>query len=145
MALTISATDTELPAPLNAVFQQTLLRNAMVRCPYFIGTTPAELSKHRGSFQASFRRIANLSTATSGLTQLTGEAAYMQARSAAALSVSAVNATVAKYGNFVILNEEAEGYLQPRTPRSKHLPQDELQCFGLVWPWLGLERVFHKR
>ena len=108
MALTISATDTELPAPLNAVFQQTLLRNAMVRCPYFIGTTPAELTKHRGSFQASFRRIANLSTATSGLTQLTAEASYMQGRSAAALSVTAVNATVAKYGNFVILNEEAD-------------------------------------
>ena len=108
MALTISATDTELPAPLNAVFQQTLLRNAMVRCPYFMGTTAAELSKHRGSFQASFRRIANLSAATTGLTQLTGTAAYMQGRDAAALSVTAVNATVAKYGNFVILNEEAD-------------------------------------
>jgi N4-gp56 family major capsid protein len=108
MALTISATDTELPAPLNAVFQQTLLRNAMVRCPYFMGTTPAELTKHRGSFQASFRRIANLSAATSGLSELQSEAAYMQGRSAAALSVAAVNATVAKYGNFVILNEEAD-------------------------------------
>lgn len=108
MALTVSATNVELPAPLNAVFQQTLLRNAKARAPYFIGTMPAELVKHRGSFQASFRRIANLSAATSGLSELQGEAAYMQGRSAAALSVTAVNATVGKYGNFVILNEEVD-------------------------------------
>lgn len=108
MALTISATNVELPAPLNAVFQQTLLRNAKSRAPYFIGTMPAELNKHRGSFQASFRRIANLSAATGGISELQGEAAYMQARNAAALSVTAVNATVAKYGNFVVLNEEVD-------------------------------------
>ena len=48
MPLTISATDTELPKPLNAVFQQTLLRNAQVRAPYFSGTVPGELVKHRG-------------------------------------------------------------------------------------------------
>lgn len=108
MALTISATDTELPAPLNAVFQQTLLRNAMVRCPYFIGTVPAELSKHRGSFQASFRRISNLSAATSALSEQQTTAAYMGGRSSAALAVTAVNATVSKYGNFVILSEEAD-------------------------------------
>lgn len=108
MALTISASDTELPAPLNAVFQQTLLRNAKTRAPYFIGTMPAELSKHRGSFQASFRRIGNLTAATTALSEQQATAAYMGGRDAAALSVTAVNATVSKYGNFVILNEEVD-------------------------------------
>ncbi len=108
MALTISATDTELPAPVNAVFQQTLLRNARVRAPYFAGTVPAQLTRQRGSFTASFRRIENLTEATTALSELQGNAAYMQGRNAAALSVTAVNATVSKYGNFVILNEEVD-------------------------------------
>ncbi|MEE9158909.1 MAG: N4-gp56 family major capsid protein [Gammaproteobacteria bacterium] len=106
MALTISATDTELPKPLNAVFQQTLLRNAQVRAPYFIGTEAAALSTQNGSNVAMWRRIENLAAATSALTELTTTASYMQGRGAAALSVTNVTATMAKYGNFVILNEE---------------------------------------
>lgn len=108
MALTISATDTELPKPLNAVFQQTLLRNAQVRAPYFAGTVPGELTKQRGSNVAMWRRINNLAAATSALSELTTTAAYMQGRSSAALSVTNVTATAAKYGNFVILNEEVD-------------------------------------
>ncbi len=107
MALTISATNTELPVPLNAVFQQTLLRNAMVRAPYYVGTVPGRLTMQNGSNVASWRRIENLSAATSALTELTTTAAYGQGRDAAALSVTAVTATMSKYGNFVILNEEA--------------------------------------
>lgn len=108
MALTISATDVELPKPLNAVFQQTLLRNAQVRAPYFIGTASGELAKHRGSNVASWRRIENLAVATSALSELTTTASYMQGRNAAALSVTPVTATLSKYGNFVILNEEVD-------------------------------------
>lgn len=108
MALTISATDTELPKPLNAVFQQTLLRNAQVRAPYFVGTAAGELTKQRGSNIAAWRRIENLTPATSALSELQTTAAYMQGRSAAALSVTPVTATMSKYGNFVILNEEVD-------------------------------------
>ena len=108
MALTISATDTELPKPVNTVFQQTLLRNAKVRAPYFLGTMPGELNKNRGSATCTWRRIENLSAATTALAELDAEASYMQGRSAAALSVTDYTATVSKYGNFVILNEEAE-------------------------------------
>ncbi len=108
MALTISATDTELPKPLNAVFNQTLLRNAQVRAPYFAGTVPAAVERRRGSNVAMWRRIENLTEATSALSELTGTAAYMQGRDAAALSVTNVTATLSKYGNFVILNEEVD-------------------------------------
>lgn len=113
MALTISATDSELPKPLNAVFNQTLLRNAQVRAPYFAGTVPGELIRQRGSNVAMWRRIENLSAATSALSELTGNASYMQGRDAAALSVTNVTATMNKYGNFVIINEEVDVYLQP--------------------------------
>ena len=106
MPLTISATDSELPKPVNAVFQQTLLRNAKPRAPYFAGTVPGVLQKQRGSATVTWRRIENLSAATGGLSELTNTAAYMQGRSAAALSVTNINATASKYGNFVILNEE---------------------------------------
>ena len=108
MALTISATDTELPKPLNAVFQQTLLRNAQVRAPYFAGSVPGRLTVQNGSNVASWRRIENLTEATTALSELQGNAAYGQGRNSAALSVTAVTATMAKYGNFVILNEEVD-------------------------------------
>ena len=108
MALTISATDTELPKPLNAVFQQTLLRNAQVRAPYFVGTQPGNLTKQRGSNVAAWRRIENLAAATTALSELQTTASYGQGRSSAALSVTPVTATMAKYGNFVILNEEVD-------------------------------------
>lgn len=108
MALTISGTDTELPPPVNSVFNQTLLRNAKPRAPYFVGTLPGTLTKQRGASTVTWRRIENLSAATSALSELTTTASYMQGRSSAALSVTNVNATAAKYGNFVILNEEVD-------------------------------------
>ncbi len=108
MALTISATDTELPKPVNAVFQQTLLRNAKPRAPYFAGTVPGVLQKQRGSATVTWRRIENLAAATNALSELTTTASYMQGRSAAALSVTNINATASKFGNFVILNEEVD-------------------------------------
>ncbi|MCH8136772.1 MAG: N4-gp56 family major capsid protein, partial [Proteobacteria bacterium] len=108
MALTISATDSELPKPVNAVFQQTLLRNAKPRAPYFVGTLPGILAKQRGSATVTWRRIENLAAATNALSELTSTASYMQGRSSAALSVTNVSATAAKYGNFVILNEEVD-------------------------------------
>lgn len=108
MALTISATDTELPKPLNAVFQQTLLRNAQVRAPYFAGTVAGTLVRQNGSNVAMWRRIENLTPTTTALSELQGVASYMQGRNAAALSVTNVTATLSKYGNFVILNEEVD-------------------------------------
>lgn len=108
MALTISATDSELPKPVNTIFKQTLLRNAKVRAPYFLGTMPGELQKNRGTATCTWRRIENLSASTSALSELTTTASYMQGRNAAALSVTDYTASVSKYGNFVILNEEAD-------------------------------------
>jgi len=108
MAIDVNATDSELKKPVNVIFQQTLLRNAKIRAPYFLGTVPGDLEEKRGSATVSWRRIENLSAATSALSELTGAASYMQGRSSAALSTTDTTATVSKYGNFVILNEEAD-------------------------------------
>ncbi len=110
MALVISATNTELPKPLNAVFNQTLLRNARNRAPYFAGVMPGSLTRQNGSNVAMWRRIENLTPATTALAELQANATYMQSRDSAALSVTNVTATMSKYGNFVILNEEVDLY-----------------------------------
>lgn len=108
MALTISATNSSLEKPINTIFEQTLLRNARMRCPYFLGTQGGEIQKHAGTATITWRRIENLAAATTALAELTSVASYMQGRSSAALSFTNYTATIQKYGNFVILNEEAD-------------------------------------
>lgn len=106
MALTLSATDTELQKPVNVVFQQRLLRNAKALCPYFIGTEPASLTLQQGTATVKWRRIENLTPTTTALAELTTTAAYGQGRNSDVASFTDVLATVAKYGQFYILNEE---------------------------------------
>ncbi|MGI9506069.1 MAG: N4-gp56 family major capsid protein [Geminicoccaceae bacterium] len=106
MALTISATDTELQKPVNVVFQQRLLRNAKALCPYFAGTDPAELQLQGGTATVKWRRIENITPTTTPLAELTGNAAYGQGRDSTAASFTDIVATVAKYGQYYILNEE---------------------------------------
>ena len=106
MALTISATDSELPKPVNVIFQQTFLREAQKVAPYFAGTMPAMLEKNRGSATVKWRRVEDLTVQTTALGELTGTASYMQGRDADTASVTDITATVSKFGNFLILNEE---------------------------------------
>lgn len=110
MALTISATDTELQKPVNVVFQQRLLRNAKALCPYFIGTEPASLELRGGTATVKWRRIENITPTTTALAELTTTAAYGQGRDATAASFTDVVATIAKYGQYYILNEEVNLY-----------------------------------
>lgn len=108
MAQTISATDTELQKPINAIFQQTLLRNAQARAPYFAGTTPGSIQKNGGTATIKWRRIENLTPTTTALSELTTTASYMQGRDSSAASFTDYTATIAKYGQFYILNEEVD-------------------------------------
>lgn len=108
MALTISATDTELQKPVNVMFQQTLLRNARARAPYFAGTAQGVLSEHGGTATIKWRRIENLTPTTTALSELTGTAAYGQGRDSETASFTDVTATVSKYGQYYILNEEVD-------------------------------------
>lgn len=151
MALTVSATNTELPAVVNAVYKETYLRNGESRCLHFQGTSPAEVMLNRGSLTCNWQQMSNLQGTAiqaagvevpqyEALTELTGNAAYGQARNADALSVSQITATAAKYGNYVILNEEAD-LINPSTQMSKIMQviginagdsMDKLQSIGMV-------------
>jgi N4-gp56 family major capsid protein len=115
MAQTITATDTELQKPVNVVFQQTFLRRAQQVCPYFAGTMPGQLNKQQGTSTIKWRRIEQETPSTTALSELTGTASYMQGRDADTPTFTDVTATVAKYGQFYIVNEEVDLYNPNRT------------------------------
>lgn len=116
MAQTVSATDVELQKPLNAVLEQSFLRNAKARAPYFIGTAPGVIQTQGGSATIKWRRI-NTSADPGGtgpapsitaLAELTTTATFMMGRDSVTAAFTDVTATVAKYGQFYILNEETD-------------------------------------
>jgi N4-gp56 family major capsid protein len=110
MAQTISATDTELQKPVNVVFQQTFLRRAQQNCPYFLGSQPGVLNKQQGTSTIKWRRIEQETPSTTALAELTTTASYMQGRDSDTPTFADVTATVAKYGQFYIVNEEVDLY-----------------------------------
>lgn len=110
MALTITATDTELPKPVNVAMAQSFLRRAQQNLPYFLGTMPGQLSRQGGTASIKWRRIEQETPTTSALSELTGTAGFMMARNADTPSVTDVQAAVAKYGQFYIVNEEVDLY-----------------------------------
>lgn len=108
MAATISATDVELTKPVNAVFNQTFLRRAQQVAPYFHGTMPGQLNKQQGTSTIKWRRIEQETPSTTALTELTGTSSYMQGRDADTPTFTDVLATLSKYGQFYIVNEEVD-------------------------------------
>lgn len=117
MATTISATDTEVTNPVNVYYERVLLDNVAPVCPYFAGTKKGKLDRKKGSATIKFRRFNPINPDTAGgkaapsaLSELTGTASYMQGRDARAISMTDYTATVLKYGDYVILNEEVDLY-----------------------------------
>lgn len=115
MALTISATDTEVQKPVNVIYEQSILRNAQMNATYFTGATPAEVMQHRGTFTALWRRYntsadhaSGIAPSTTALSELTSTAAYGQGRDSNTVHFSNVTSAVAKYGQYYILNEEVD-------------------------------------
>ena len=106
MASTI--TDTAiLTKPVNVIFQQTLLRNAKPRAPYYEGSVAAEVVQHRGSFTASWRRIENLTPTTTALSEL-ATTVSLPTRDSVTPTVTEVTQAVSKYGQYIVMNEEAD-------------------------------------
>ena len=100
-------TTTQITAPVNVIYQANLLRRIKPLCPYFVGATPAEISGGSGSFTAKWRRYEHLTPTTTPLVELTGTLA-LPTRTGVQPSVTDITATVAKYGNYMILTEEVE-------------------------------------
>lgn len=110
MAQTITATDVELTKPVNVVFEQTFLRRAQQMCPYFAGTMPGQINRQQGTSTIKWRRIEQETPSTTALTELTSTSSYMQGRDADTPTFTDVTATVSKYGQFYIVNEEVDLY-----------------------------------
>lgn len=110
MTATITDDSTYLNKPVNVVFQQTFLRRAQQTCPYFTGTQPGMLTKQAGTSTIKWRRIEQITPSTSALSELTGAASFMMGRSSVTPSFTDVVATVSKYGQFYIVNEEVDLY-----------------------------------
>jgi len=110
MALTITDDATILTKPINAVFQQTFLRRAQQVCPYFTGSVPGTLNRQQGTSTVKWRRIEQLAPSTSALSELTGALGFMGGRSSVTPTFTDVLATLSKYGQFYIVNEEVDLY-----------------------------------
>lgn len=108
MAQTVTATDTELQKPVNVVFQQTFLRRAQQMCPYFMGTMAGQLNRMQGTSTIKWRRIEQETPTTTALSELTGTSTYMQGRDSDTPTFTDVVATVSKYGQYYIVNEEVD-------------------------------------
>lgn len=108
MTLAISATDTELQKPVNVIFKETLLRNAMARAPYFAGTQQGEIQLQQGTSTCKWRRIENMAPSTTSLSELTGNASYGMGRASVAASFTDITATLAKFGQYYLINEEVQ-------------------------------------
>ncbi len=108
--LTITDDATILTKPINAVFEATFLRRAQQVCPYMTGTVPGTISKKQGTSTIKWRRIEQLAPSTSALTELTGTLSFMGGRSSATPTFTDVLATLSKYGQFYIVNEEVDLY-----------------------------------
>lgn len=108
MAATITTLTSNITAPVNYVLMRGLLSAARKRCPYFNGTLPGSLEKNQGSMSVKWRRIENLSPATTALGEVTGTAAFGMGRNAVQPSITDLTVAIAKYGNWVLYNEELD-------------------------------------
>lgn len=104
MAIT---TTTEIAAPVNVIFQTTMLRRAKAVCPHFVGSKPATIASHGNTFTAKWRRYEHLTPTTTPLTEITGSVAF-PVRTGVTPTVTDLTATVLKFGNFMFLNEEVD-------------------------------------
>jgi len=101
-------TTTQIGGPIAVQFQVALLMVAKSQCPHFAGVSPAQVSSRSGTeLVAKWRRISNMTPATTPLTELTGSESY-PTRTATQLTITDLTATLAKYGDFILLSEEVD-------------------------------------
>lgn len=108
MAQVISNLITDIQAPVNFVLMRELLKTAKLRLPYFFGSLPGKLEKKQGSASVKWRRIENLASATTALSEPTGNAAFGNGRDAVNPTITDVTVAIAKYGNAIITTEEVD-------------------------------------
>lgn len=104
--MSIANRTTDVNTGVDRVFQIELLRNAKVRAPYFIGTLPSTQPVRQGNFQAEWQRVDNMTPTTSARAEISTESYPF--RAGENLTTTEVQATVAKYGQVLVLTEEID-------------------------------------
>lgn len=110
MAALASTLTSNVTAPVNFVLMKALLSAARKKLPFFNGTLAGDLEKSKGSASVKWRRIENLTAATTALSEVTGTAAAFLGRSAVQPTITDVSVAMAKYGNAILLTEEVDLY-----------------------------------
>lgn len=110
MAQQVSNLTATIQAPVNFVYMRGLLSAAKKVCPFFNVTLPGSLEKRGGSMSVKWRRIENLSPATSVLSEHTagGPAVFGLGRTAVQPTITDITKAVAKYGNAILTTEEVD-------------------------------------
>lgn len=110
MALDVSNLASTIQAPVNFVYMRGLLSSAKKVLPFFNGTLPGKLEKQGGSASVKWRRIENLSPATTALSEHTenGPAVFGLGRNTVKPTITDVTKAVAKHGNAILLTEEVD-------------------------------------
>lgn len=101
-------TDTAiLTKPVNVIAQRRFLEVAEYQTHYFVGTQPAVLEKNGGSFTAHWRRYEHMTPTTTALSELATTVSF-PTRTASTPTITDITKAVAKYGDHIVLNEEAD-------------------------------------
>lgn len=97
---------TDVPKPINAMFTRRFLERAAYFTHYMKGTDGASIVKHGGTATGLWRRVNHITPSTTALTELTGDT--LPARTAQSITVTDVTTAVSKYGQYLLLTEEAD-------------------------------------
>ena len=110
MAAAATTLTSNITAPVNFVLMRGLLSAARKKCVWFNGTLPGSLDKGKGSASVKWRRIENLTAATTALGEFTGTATAFLGRDLVQPSITDVTEAVLKYGNAIGVTEEVDLY-----------------------------------
>lgn len=103
-------TDTDiLTKPVNVMFTRRFLEVARYQTHYFAGTDPATISKHAGTATALWLRHEHLTPTTTPLTELNTTVSF-PTRTATTPTRTPITKAVSKYGDHIVLNEEADTF-----------------------------------
>src|SRR6185436_11567022 len=106
----LATSTTQVSLPVNFVLMKALLSAARQKLPFMNGTLASALERNQGSMTAKWRRIENLSSATTALGEFSGTAAAFLGRSAVRPTITDVTKEIKKYGNLVLTTEELDLY-----------------------------------
>lgn len=108
MAALINDLASDITAPVNFELMKGLLQAARKKLPFFNGTVQGKLNKNAGAYSVEWERIENLAVATTALAEPSGNSTFFNGRDAVKPTITRLSATMAKYGNAIVITEEID-------------------------------------